>query len=104
SARVNAAFARDDLQRPRTLLVIDPERRQFAFVEGLIRLDDEAATAVHPLRDFGRPGADAAIAVEEQIIAARFDFHIFTPFRTTTAEPSATKAEAGFALRHSTNS
>src|SRR5262245_10185071 len=102
-ARVDPPLARDDLRRPRALFVIYPEPRQFAFVERLIRLDDEPATTIHPPHDFGGPRADAAIAVEEHIIAPRFDPHILAPFRTAMAEPSATKAEAGFAPRHSTN-
>src|SRR5262245_38912600 len=101
-ARVNTPLARDDLQLPRALFVSDPEPRQLAFVERLIRLDGEPATAIHPLGDLGRPRADAAIAVEEQIIASLLDPHILAPFRTMMAEPSATKAEAGLALRHST--
>src|SRR5262245_47437443 len=103
-ACVNTAFARNNLQRPRAFFVIDPESHQFAFVKHLIWLDGELMIAIHPPCEFGRPRADAAVAVEEQIIMARFDPHILTPFRTTTADPSATKADPGFALRHSTSS
>src|SRR5215510_1414351 len=102
-ARVDPPLASDDLHRPRALFVIYPEPRQLALVERLIRLDDEPAPAIHPPHDFGGPRADAAIAVEEHIIASRFDPHILVPFRTAMAEPSATKAEDGFAPRHSTN-
>src|SRR5215510_5265102 len=102
-ARVDPPLARDDLHRPRALFVIYTEPRQLAFVNRLIRLDDEPATAIHGPHDLGGPRADAAIAVEEHIIMSRFDPHILVPFRTEMAEPSATKAEAGLALRNSTN-
>src|SRR5262245_57133594 len=97
-ALVNTAVFRDHLDRPVAALISDPEFQQLAFGKLLIWQDGKMIAAIAPLEDFGRPGANAAIAVEEQIIFPSLD-HSFRPRWTVIAEPSATKADVGFSKR-----